>query len=464
MPSSTRTAAAPALPRVTPAPLKWLLAATIFYIPNQSHFPDFSLVAVNITNLLFVALLLLLLAYRDKAQPPDPAPLKGAFVFFFAVMTWGFVIGQVYDASTTLADLAVLKNIIVYMLFFFIAYHAVRDDKTIRFLFFVILFTVFVDVYLGFRQAQDYGFSFNVARRVAAPFSWDTADANRSSAYYALYIALLAVTALYWRGSVTVRVMALAVALFGVFVDYFTLSRQSYIILAVLALVLALRRNALLAVVVLIALMNYSHWLPAGVVQRIDSAFSTQSAMPGTVGSGTTLQQQIATASDQRYLIWSGAQKMIERAPWGIGLNHFARDIGNYAPAAAGQDANGYYVLCTTEDGLLAPVAMLVLLWGLFKLGRSVERIDDSPQSKVYGVGLWLMVITVAMVNLYGSRFVDGNLMTNFWIFAGMVARYRALRQPAPAQPRRAAGAQPDWPQTAAGAVAQKAAGALRAR
>ncbi len=410
--------------QITPRSLKWLLAATILYIPNQSHFPDFHVVGLNITNLLFFSILLLVL--RHKAPSTTPAPLKKQFVFFFLVLTWGFLIGQVYDASTTLADLIVLKNCITYMLFFFLAYHAVRDPKTIKFLFFVILFTTFFDAYLGLRQAMDYGFDFNAARRVAAPFSWNTADANRSSAYYTIYLVLFGVTALYYRSNRTVRWIALACLAFGIFVNFFTYSRQSYGILAGLALLLTFRRNALLAVLIAIALLNYSVWMPHGAVKRIDMTIQTQNSMPGTVG-GTSLNKQLATNSDGRFIIWAGAAKLIERNPWGIGLNHFERDIGTYAPAFAHEDANNYYVLCTTEDGVLAPVAMLVLLFGLYRLGRSVEKLDDTQESKIYGFGLWLAVIAIVLVNIYGSRFVDGNLMTNFWIFAALAARHRTL-------------------------------------
>ncbi|SCC91533.1 putative O-antigen polymerase [Thiomonas sp. X19] len=409
--------------QATPRALRLLLAAAIFYIPNQSHFPDFSGTGLNVTNLLFFSILLLVV--RNKAQNPGPAPLKKEFIFFFLVLAWGFLIGQVYDATTTLADLQVLKNCLIYMLFYFLAYYAVQDTKTIKFLFFVILFTTFFDAYLGLRQAMDYGFNFNADRRVAAPFSWNTGDANRSSAFYTIYLTLMGVTALYDRSSRTVRWLALACLAFGIFVNFFTYSRQSYGILAALALILTFRRSALLAVVIVIALFNYNLWLPHAAITRIDMTLQTKAPPPGV--AAVSLNKQIAASSDGRFIIWGGAAKLIERNPWGIGLNHFERDIGTYAPAYAHEDANNYYVLCATEDGVLAPIAMILLMLGLYRLGRSVEKLDDGQDSKVYGFGLWLAVVAIALVNIYGSRFVDGNLMTNFWIFAGMAARYRAI-------------------------------------
>ncbi len=415
--------------QTTPRSLRFLLAAAIVYIPNQSHVPDFSVTGLNLTNLLFIALVALVaLVIGHKATPktpPAPTPLKKEFIFFFLVLVWGFLVGQLHGASTTLADFQVLKNCILYMLFYFLAYHAVRDTKTIKFLFFVILFTTFLDTYLGLRQAMDYGFNFNAARRVAAPFSWNSSDANRSSAFYTIYLTLMGVTALYYRSSRTVRWAALACLAFGIFVNFFTYSRQSYGILAALALILAFRRNALLAAVVVVALFNYNLWLPQAAITRIDMTLQTKAPPPGE--SAASLNEQITASSDGRFIIWGGAAKLIEHNPWGIGLNHFDRDIGTYAPAYAHEDANNYYVLCATEDGILAPIAMLLLMLGLYRLGRSVDKLDDGQDSTIYGLGLWLAVIAIALVNIYGSRFVDGNLMTNFWIFAGMVARYRAM-------------------------------------
>ncbi len=423
-----KTASPPSAPiaaaeQTTPALLKYLLMFTIFYIPNQRMFPDFSLTGLNITNLLFVTLLILVMRGKIKAQ--SRAPLKKQFVFFFIVLTWGFLIGQIHDASTIFSDFQVLKNALLYMLLFFLFYYAVRDKKTIKLLFFVILFTIFFDIYLGLRQVLDYGFNYNEMRRVAAPFSWNSTDANRSSAFYTIYLTLFGATALYYRSNRTVRWLALACLAFGIFVNFFTYSRQSYGILAVLVLILTFRRNALLAVVIIIALFNYHLWLPDSVIARIDMTMQTNDSMPGVVGA--PLNQELDASTESRFIIWGGAAQIIMRNPWGIGLAHFPRTIGTYVPEFAHFDAHDYYILCAAENGVLAPISVLLLLLGLYRLGRSIEKLDESAESKVYGIGLSLAAIAVAMVNIYGSRFVDGNLMSNFWIFAGLAARYQSL-------------------------------------
>lgn len=408
----------------TPRSLTYLLMLTVFYIPNQRMFPDFSLTGLNITNILFVAILVLTL--RNKKKDRTPAPLKKQFVFYCLVLTWGFLIGQIYDTSSFFSDFQTLKNAVLYMLLFFLAYHAVQDTKTIKLLFLTILFTVFFDTYLGLRQVLDYGFGYNEARRVAAPFSWNSTDANRSAAYYTIYLVPLAAAALYYRSSSLVRWAALACVVFTIFVNFFTFSRQSYGIIAVLLLLLTMRRNFVLGLLIVIALFNYHVWLPDAVIQRIDMTVKTKDSMPGVVAA--PLNKELDTSTESRFIIWSGAAQIIAHNPWGIGLNHFGRNIGIYAPAYAHYDAHNYFVLTTTENGFLAPVALLLLLLGLFRIGRSVEKLNGGADAKVYGTALWLGVLAVIMVNIYGSRFVDGNLMSNFWILAGLVARYHVIQ------------------------------------
>ncbi|WP_158540783.1 O-antigen ligase [Thiomonas sp. X19] len=177
--------------------------------------------------------------------------------------------------------------------------------------------------------------------------------------------------------------------------------------------------------IIVVALFNYHAWLPDSVIARIDMTMQTRDSMPGVVSA--PLNKELDESTVSRFVIWGGAAEIIMSNPWGIGLNHFTRTIGTYVPTEANFDAHSYYVLCTTEDGIFAPIALISLFFSLYLLGRSIEKLDASQDSKLYGISLSLATIAVAMVNFYGSRFVDGNLMSNFWIFVGLVARYRSL-------------------------------------
>ena len=116
---------------------------------------------------------------RARRDDQTPTPLKGRFLLFFALLLWAYCIGQAYDSSEWVIDLTELKNNLFYMLLFFLFYAAVSDVKTVRILIATLLFISFYAVYLGTRQALDYGIgSYNETRRVAAPFSWSYWDAE----------------------------------------------------------------------------------------------------------------------------------------------------------------------------------------------------------------------------------------------------------------------------------------------
>lgn len=401
-----------------------LLAFAIFYIPNQSRFPDFNITGLNISNLLFLAMIGILLTTKKSQR--DSAPLKKIFILLFALLIWGFVIGQINGSPQPLEDLQALKNAIFYILFYFIAYHAAKDKSSIWLLFLTILFTTFFDSYLGLRQALDYGIaSYNETRRVAAPFSWNAADSNRAAAFLCIYLMPMAAIAFYYKSNRLLRWLALGALTLGVFVDFFTYSRQSYGILATLFLLFFYRKNKILAILALIALLNYHLWLPDAAIARIDMTVENSEKMPGVAPQ--PLSKELDASTESRFIIWSGAWRMIQDFPLGIGLNNFHRNIGDYVPAFKGFDAHNFYVLSATESSVITPIVVIILVIGIYSLGRRLEKNSADPEAKVYGVGLSMAALAVLMVNLYGSRFLDGNVMSNFWILAGLVARYSAL-------------------------------------
>src|SRR5205823_2513983 len=109
--------------------LKAVLIWMIIYIPNGHLLhADFAFKGLNTLNLLFIVAMLLVMFSGPKTK--TPAPLKPQLYLFFAVLTWGFLVGQMYDSSTWLEDATELKNAVFYILLFFLFYTAVHDFKT----------------------------------------------------------------------------------------------------------------------------------------------------------------------------------------------------------------------------------------------------------------------------------------------------------------------------------------------
>jgi O-antigen ligase len=408
--------------------LRLLLIGMIIYIPNQTlfHF-EFPIKGLNVINVLFLVTLYLL-GRRDIHAKSSP-PLKGPIFFMFAVLTFSFLIGQFYDASVAMDDFTALKTLIFYILLYFLYFRAIQDEKTIRLLFIVMLCVTFVASIQGLRQALDYGIaSYNETRRVAAPFGWGVYNANRSAVFFVMYIPLFAVVAMYYRPGWLVRLVSFLIYALGVFVVFFTYSRQSYFILAVLALFLTLKRSFVACILIVVALANYEAWAPETVIGRIQSTEQKEAPTKQVEGAG---EGKYDESTESRLVIWAAAGQLIDEHPWGIGLNHFKRQIGTYAPRYANMDAHSNYVLITTEAGYQGALALGVLLIALFFLGWRTERINDSPEAKILGVGYMASVIAVILGNLYGSRFFDGDVMGNFWILTALVARYGSLQKEA---------------------------------
>jgi O-antigen ligase len=243
--------------------------------------------------------------------------------------------------------------------------------------------------------------------------------------------------AMFYRNNAKLRLACYGCLALGVFVTFFTYSRQSYFILAMLAMFLTFKKNWIIAVLIAVALLNYEAWAPETVVGRIQSTEQAEQPAKPVEGAG---EGKYDESTESRLVIWAAAGQLIDEHPWGIGLNHFKREIGTYAPRYKNMDAHNNYVLITTEAGYLGPLALAILLIALFALAWRTERMNDSVEAKVLGVAFTMSVLAVAMGNIYGSRFFDGDVMGNFWILAALVARYGSLQKEAQAAQGVAAG------------------------
>ena len=159
--------------------LNAVLALMIIYIPYQRHFPIvIDLKGLNLLNLLFIVALVIMW-WRKPATPensaltkirPLPTPLKWQFSFFIVCLVVSFIVGQFYNSATFADDATYLKTTVFYPLLYFLFYHAVGDQKTIRLLFGVILFVSLIVSLHAFRQALDYGLAvYNESRRASGP-------------------------------------------------------------------------------------------------------------------------------------------------------------------------------------------------------------------------------------------------------------------------------------------------------
>jgi hypothetical protein len=407
------------------------LALVVVYLPYTEHYPIvLPLKGVNMINLMFFGVLLGVMMRKEKVV--SPTPLKGRFIFMFVALTLALLIGLAYDTSHLEEDVTVWKNNVFFMMFYFLYFHAVRDEKAIRTVFGAILFVTFLVSLQGMRQALDYGIGdFNPSRRVTGPFGGGSVTgANLAAAYYVIFVPVAFTVFLLAKSRPWLRLASLGIAILGVFAAFFTYSRQSYVALSALFLLQGIRRAVWVGVIVLGLVATYELWAPEGVVERIQMTSSEESAGSFNGGHGGGAEDgKMDASTESRFLLWAGGMQLLSERPWGIGLYHFHRDIGRVVPSYSGFDAHNGFVLVLTECGPLGSLAMVLLLVSMILLARKVERVDNREETKVLGGSFLVASLGVVFANLFGSRIFNGEVMANFWILAGISARYMVMQQ-----------------------------------
>lgn len=398
--------------------LKLLLAAIVVYLVNQIHFPtDLGVKGLNVANLMF--LLALLMLPRRQPQDHEPPMLKGALIGFFAVLALAFVIAQLTRPGNLLGDVTYLKNALFYPLFYFLFLAAVRDMRTLKFLLFMVLLVVAVASLEAIREALDYGIgTFAENHRSAGPFGKDYRSANRAGVYYAMFLPLFVSVVLNMRNRKWVRLAALGGVLMTAAAVVFTYSRQSYFI-ALAGIAILLMRRGVFTALVLGAVIAYSiTLLPSGVTERVE-----QTQQTGDYG-----QEELDPSTASRFEIWQGALRMWREQPWGVGLDRFKQEIGNYS-SFKHFDAHNFYVLTFAECGIQGLVALLMVAAALLRLARRARRRAFDAESRTLAWGFSVCTFCMLLGNLYGSPFLEGSVMGDYWILCALTERYFRLRQ-----------------------------------
>lgn len=401
----------------------------IVWVPNQLHLPaDLGLKGLNAINLLFLSILLVMLGQqRDPDRISLPTPMKGVFIAYFVMLVWAFLIGQVYDASQIIFDLTALKNSIFFMSLYFVFFHAVRDAKTIQQMFFMLLLVAAVAGLEAIREGLDYGFGvYSETKRAAGPFGEDYKSSNLAAVFFAIFTPVFAAVAFYMKDRPMWRfggIGGTAILLIGIFCTY---SRQAFLIVALLMLLMAIKRNVILGLLIAVALINFEAWVPEGVVERL--------AMT-TAQTSETGEAQLDESTASRFILWQGAGRLILQRPWGVGLNHFKREIGSEQPALAGFDAHNFLVLITTEGGIFGGVMTLALYIALSVLAWRFWRAAATADQRAMAAGFAGATLALMLGNLYGSRLLDGAVTGNYWILAALCARYLCLLKQGQAGP-----------------------------
>lgn len=400
-----------------------LLALLIVYLPNALHVPiETGIPGLNLSNVLFLmALAAVSLSGKDRAYSASSrAALMPSLLGWYVALTVGFAIALLTMPADFMADFTYWKNALFYPLFYLVFRNCREDLKGTRQLIILLLVVAVIAGLEAVREGLDYGIAnYSETHRASGPFGVDYRSANRAGVFYAMFLPMFIALGLFLRSQRLWRIAAIVACAILAMAIMVTFSRQSYLIGILGLSILLLRRNIIVALLASVVMFSSLSLLPDSVTQRVEE--TEQSTAAGG--------EELDTSTASRFEIWSGAAQMWSEHPPGVGINRFKRHIGNYSNYA-GYDAHNFYVLTLAELGPIGLFALLWLLWELLRIGARFRRqaaASRSPEAIALSLGFSVTVLAMALGNVYGSPFLEGAVMANFWILCGLLERYFAM-------------------------------------
>jgi O-antigen ligase len=402
--------------------LRALLLFQILYTVYQGHYMvESGVPGLNLPNALFLLVLLMIRFNGKRDEIEVGAIMRVPILLFMTTLTIAFGIAQMRAPGEFMVDLTYLKNALFSPLLYFMYLHCKQDAKNTRLMIIAVMVVAALAAVQAIRQGFDYGIGNYVeTHRAAGPFGSNYRDANRAGVYYAMFLPMFIGLALFFGKNRRWQIAALAGVVLLVMALLFTYSRQAYFIAILGLAVLLLRRSVVLAVVLGAALASMVGFLPESVTQRVAE----------TQQKGPHGEEKVDESTASRWEIWAGAMAMWQANPAGVGLNRFKDEIGHHS-AFQHFDAHNFYVLTLAEQGPQGLAALLLVIAATFRLGGWLRRSvpPDDPEARALAIGFSVTALCMALGNLYGSPFLEGNVMGTFWILCGLLERYMHLKQ-----------------------------------
>jgi O-antigen ligase len=398
--------------------MRLLYALPIVMLPNALHLPPNLGIAASIVLLVAAAVF----GERDPPHLAPPGYLTPPLAGLFLALLVGYVNAHWSNVSNAGEDLMRAKYALAYPLLYIAYRRCGLDLKATRQMLVLVMVVAAGAGLEAVIQGQQFNLvQFTDEQRATGPFG-DINMANRAGVFYAMFLPLLAAVALQPRLHRLARLLALVGAVILAAAVLFTFSRQAYLIALLGILVLLVYRGVPLAALAVGLLMVAVGLLPDSMVQRM---METRQ-----VGSGGMVSYDASTSS--RLEIWRGAIAMLADHPAGVGLGRFRDFIGDYTNHP-GRDAHNAFVLTLAECGPFGLAMMLWLFWRLWGLARKLRRAAvggdrDLPEARALSLGFTVAVIATALGNMYGSPYVEGLVMYNFFILCGLMERYGILQ------------------------------------
>jgi len=304
------------------------------------------------------------------------------------------------------------KNYMVMLLIFFVVVMAIREVKQIK----IVLGTMCVS---ALYVAQS--FARSVAGRDLTHFSYDVRDAgplgyageNGLGAFEVELTAVLLALAFTKGLPRYLRIGVLGVLAANTYCILFSFSRGAYLATVALLLLFAVFKERKLLIVVFLLLVSWQVLVPEAVQERVTMTYDEKS---GTVDG----------SAGERLQLWDDALNLIKANPilgTGFDTYEFMGRVGDF------RDTHNYYMKLLVETGVPGLLFVLYLLYRVWGTGWKLFRSAEDPFLESLGFGFAAMAMVVALVNLFGDRWLFLQVNGYTWVALGLAMRGQLISE-----------------------------------
>ncbi|MCB1754543.1 MAG: O-antigen ligase family protein [Gammaproteobacteria bacterium] len=391
-----------------------VLAVAIIYLPFSKTFVIPIAPGLNGTNVFLVLVLLAGFFQAQRNRTSLVQMLPGSKVVF------GFAALSAFSAVTLtlrpggfdyfLDDIwAIYKAWLDQFILYFVALSVIRDrDVAKRVVLYVAIGSMLVALYSVQEMFEKMGVSNIDKARVGGPHM----QPNNFGGFVAY-------------------TMIPIIALFVVYINRIKAWLITpYLLLALKLLITSFSRGAYLAMALSGLLTGYLRgksfvffWLSLGLVVMLMFPSlipeSIVARMSSTEKAVSTTDQQLDKSSQTRLIMWEAAIEMTGENPiFGKGFKAFPLLKSQYTDSnVVESDPHSMYFYISSQMGIPALVFFLLMLMNLFEMGRKLSRKTDDKFVRAVGIGGAGVAASMAIINIFGSRFVNIDFTCYFMVF-----------------------------------------------
>ena len=386
----------------------FVLLFLIFLIPLQNIYigklPSLG-GGLNLLNICFL-IAFFVWKMRPELNLQTQTSLNKPILLYMGSLLLALVMHKVSLGVMTMDLVTNVKDMLLAPFLFFITLYSVRDRKGIIMAIGATLLPLLYMFRVFYAQHKSVSsWHYDHALRISGTFS--QLGSNEIATFYAAYTLVL-ITLFYFIKTTKVRLVLGFLVALNLYSLVYSYSRGAYVgfLIGLIAIVWHTRRKMVFMIIPVFfvfggVLLNF---LPESVQERFGSITEDESSRDESAQS--------------RFVFWGIAFEQFLQSPIvGKGYLTFI-EFNPYH-----MDTHNYYMKLLAENGIIGFIVFLVILWRSSKVGRSLYDESDDPLYKALGIGLFGVVVSLAVGNIFGDRYTHYPLSAYFYVYLAISLR-----------------------------------------